>query len=90
MLHLTAALGDVWLQTAVSSRLSSSKTSKFTCPKVEPKPKRKKSRPTQPGSNLPKRRFGIKHNVAILIAVTVLILNVIAWRATEETGRRAA
>ena len=85
VLHLTAALGDVWLQTAVSSRLSSSKTSKFTCPKVEPKPKRKKSRPTQPGSNL-KRRFGIKHNVALLMAVTVLILNVIAWRATEETG----
>ena len=35
-------------------------------------------------------RFGIKHNVALLMAVTVLILNVIAWRATEETGRRAA
>ena len=65
--------------------LSPSKASKFTCPKVEPKPKRKKSRPTQPGSNL-KRRFGIKHNVALLMAVTVLILNVIAWRATEETG----
>ena len=39
----------------------------------------------QPGSNL-KRRFGIKHNVALLMAVTVLILNVIAWRATEATG----
>lgn len=88
VLHLTAALGDVWLQTAVSSRLSPSKASKFTCPKVEPKPKRKKSRPTQPGSNLrsSKRWFGIKHIFAILMAVTVLVLSVIAWRATEETG----
>ena len=51
-------------------------------PKVEPSPNGK-SQTTQPGSNL-KRRFGIKHNVALLMAVTVLILNVIAWRATER------
>ena len=32
------------------------------------------------------RWFGIGYNFAILMAVTVLVLSVIAWRANEETG----
>ena len=39
----------------------------------------------QPSSNLrrSKRWFGIGYNFAILMAVTVLVLSVIAWRANE-------
>ena len=46
------------------------------------------ARTTQPAANLrrSKRWFGIGYNFAILMAVTVLVLSVIAWRANEETG----
>ena len=43
------------------------------------------ARTTQPAANLrrSKRWFGIGYNFAILMAVTVLVLSVIAWRTNE-------
>ena len=47
--------------------------------------RRASARTTQPAANLrrSKRWFGIGYNFAILMAVTVLVLSVIAWRTNE-------